>query len=106
METEVMVSDIGKIDKVRLSLSQPMQSEKPLSVSKRSTLADVISNLNAVSDRDKFRAAQTGNIINILLDLIESDEISHFEHLKSLNRKNLSKQSLSSPKNGLSSIDD
>ena len=57
METEVMVSDIGKIDKVRFSLSHPMQSEKQLSVSKRSTLADVISNLNAVSDRDKFRAA-------------------------------------------------
>ena len=57
METEVMVSDIGKIDKVRFSLSHPMLSEKQLSVSKRSTLADVISNLNAVSDRDKFRAA-------------------------------------------------
>jgi hypothetical protein len=52
-----MVADIGKIDKVRFSLSQPVQSEKPISVSKRSTLADVISNLNAVSDRDKFRAA-------------------------------------------------
>ena len=57
METEVMVSDIGKIDKVRFSLSQPVQSEKPISVSKRSTLADVISNLNALSDREKFRAA-------------------------------------------------
>ena len=52
-----MVSDIGKIDKVRFSLSQPVQSEKPISVSKRSTLADVISNLNALSDREKFRAA-------------------------------------------------
>ena len=56
MENEVMVTDAPQIDRARLSLSQ-MQSEKPISLSKLSTLADVISNINAVSDRDKFRAA-------------------------------------------------
>jgi hypothetical protein len=71
-------SDVRKIDKIRHSMSQA-PSERPISTAKRSTLADVISNINAVTDRDKFRAAKVGNLIDILLDLIESDESTFIE---------------------------
>ncbi len=57
METEVTAKDVRKRDKMRLSMSQLQSVEKPISNAKRSTLTDVIANINAVSDRDKFRAA-------------------------------------------------